>query len=790
MQQNIGMTDVLTFAQRPRRGQPRRGVVRSVDVDTSCVRLEFSDDGRESVARLQAHECTDCLRDFVAHASDALVLTCDVAFDEVVELNLTVLDVDALDAALDSGTYAAEESLVHLLRSVWRDARVKGRAWPSAEANGDTGCAEDDREAPGGLSWKHPLREHQARTVAWMRSLEARAPLSLPYAGNLRLTGRWFVDTEGECVTDAPSWREAQLSGGICADGMGTGKSANVLRLVFEGLRDRRPPAAGRWKYASRTLLILPLNLVAQWHKEVDRFVGGGLRVLWLVHARDVRAVDMSDVCDADMVVTTFHLLRGKGYSEVVEHALGNRVRSRAGLTAWARQSGRTEPVLEAIHWGRVVVDELHQTFESPRDQRHLKLFSRDFVWGLSATPIVDCERELALYLLLARDKAHHPNLLAAIAAEGVKSHTDSPEVLSPIVQLVHLSAEERMHLRGCERQLPTKREERLRAVVRLCSFVVDDDSPGGQEAREDGHESTAFDVRFRRAQQRLLDSLRAKAEAHARAVKVLERTSEEFDRELTCCCKDGERSDEAMQAHFEVVRAASESNARDLQRARDRCASAWEHVNRLESWNRMVTERVTDKCVVCGVRKCEVIAPCAHVFCTSCLGRLERVCPQCGDSIDPGDVIPVGSSEGFGTKMGTMRDTLLSFSEETPVLLFVQWKTMMRSIRAFLKGSGVRVLTLDGNTSQRASTLSDFEQGGTLLLCLEDSFAGLHLPHARHVIFAHALVGNADRVRALERQAIARCIRPGQTHAVSIRSFVVANTDEEDLWKDTRDPG
>ena len=39
----------------------------------------------------------------------------------------------------------------------------------------------------------------------------------------------------------------------------------------------------------------------------------------------------------------------------------------------------------------------------------------------------------------------------------------------------------------------------------------------------------------------------------------------------------------------------------------------------------------------------------------------------------------------------------------------------------------------------------------------------------------------------ALERQAIARCVRPGQRHIASIRSFVVANTDEEDVWRDTR---
>ena len=110
MEENV--LDVLVFAHRPRRGATQRGVVRNVDVDTSCVRIEFPNSKCDLVARLQAHECTDCLRDFVFHSKEFIFLTCDVAFEEVVQLNVTVNNVYALNAALDSGTYAAEEQLV------------------------------------------------------------------------------------------------------------------------------------------------------------------------------------------------------------------------------------------------------------------------------------------------------------------------------------------------------------------------------------------------------------------------------------------------------------------------------------------------------------------------------------------------------------------------------------------------------------------------------------------------------------------------------------------------------
>ena len=99
----------------------------------------------------------------------------------------------------------------------------------------------------------------------------------------------------------------------------------------------------------------------------------------------------------------------------------------------------------------------------------------------------------------------------------------------------------------------------------------------------------------------------------------------------------------------------------------------------------------------------------------------------------------------------------------------------------------GARVLLLDGNLAQRTATLAEFQGGGVLLLCLEEGTAGLHLPHARHVVFAHAIVGDRARVQHLERQAVARCVRTGQTAHVSVSSFVVADGAEETLWHATR---
>ena len=121
-------------------------------------------------------------------------------------------------------------------------------------------------------------------------------------------------------------------------------------------------------------------------------------------------------------------------------------------------------------------------------------------------------------------------------------------------------------------------------------------------------------------------------------------------------------------------------------------------------------------------------------------------------------------------------------------LVFLVQWKCITKNVRAVLRGSQLRVFTLEGNGSQRARTLEQFAEGGVLLLSLEDSFAGLHLPHARHVVFTHAIVGSPERVRAVEYQAISRCLRHGQTGSVFVHSIVVSELAEEDMWRVAHD--
>ena len=129
------------------------------------------------------------------------------------------------------------------------------------------------------------------------------------------------------------------------------------------------------------------------------------------------------------------------------------------------------------------------------------------------------------------------------------------------------------------------------------------------------------------------------------------------------------------------------------------------------------------------------------------------------------------------GTKMSTIADVIVALCE--PVILFVQWKSMMQKMRAVLRGRELRVYTLDGNGAQRRRSLDNFsDAGGVLLLSLSDSLQDYTF-RVRHIVFAR---GRRRRPTAGKRYRGAghRSVsahRPDST--VYAHSFVISETAE-----------
>ena len=733
---------IVSFANRPHTDSTRY-VVTHVDDTIHQANVVDYVTGKRTIAVMDARDCTESLIEIVSLNDGIVRIECDVetASSCAVALYLAV-DVERFVACVERGGVASEEHVINLMRTVWRDARVPVTIAPPDEVDTPGDCP-----ALWNPAWT-PF-PHQTRTVAWMASMERSFPLRLTYSGNLRITDGWYIDTECERITRDPSPREAILRGGICANRPGSGKTAIALRLIAEQTPHVAPPC----RYAScATLIVLPLNLISQWMQEIQRFLAPEVRVCKILGVQDLRDRQMQHLChDYDIVITTFYFLRScRGYTDMVDSALGGRPRTRASLSAWSRQLNHCEPVLEAVHWRRIIVDEIHDTFDRPRDMRVLALFTSCALWGLTGTPVLETEQAQTLYTLLEREKAHHPNLLNCIMTNALRCdgnvHTASTSQCH--LRRILMSEEERLHMMSA-----TNVEEE----VRLTSFV---------DGMVDGMSSVTLQEQFQRRRTQTRQTIATRLESYRRVVEILQGTLTSLEQEAL---------------HSAAAQEAYESARRDIDRHQRLCVADEERLAALDELTVRHDTRLASMgvCTACHINQCNTIPPCGHVVCPECR-QDTNVCTVCGAcTLTHRDV------RGIGTKMRHVGELIESLAHES-VILFVQWKSMMRGIRGYLRSVGIRVLHLDGNSRHREAILTEFQRGGVLVLCMEESFSGLHLPHVRTIVFAHAIVGDSDTVSRLERQAIARCLRQGQQHNVNVVSFVVADSEEEHLWNET----
>lgn len=696
-------TEIFRFAiQSRRKSKTVWARLLSVDIVLCQATVECLD-GRQRGAILKRQDCSDAIQQISRLRDGVFWIECELDDDPRLSRCLAMrlcVDLVLLNKRICGNGIESEEFVVQLARTVWRESIVLSRETTVAPVS-----LAPTTAPPRGWRSEMPLRPHQQRTLQWMRSHEASFPFSFRYDGNIRICDKWYIDTEHECITSDASPRDAELKGGVCTDAPGSGKTATAIALMLSG-GDRILEG----QYASRaSLVIVPLNLTSQWLNEIDKFTLG-IRVLTMFSARDLRSADMANICNNyDIVLTTFNFMRScKAYLDLVDASMGGRPRSRASLSAWSRQRHHREPILEAIRWRRVIVDEIHEMFEVPRDLRALQLFDSQCVWGLSGTLTIDTDRAQHLYVLLAREKAHHPNMLSSLIRHAVRGHEvasmDQTSSAVHEVRRVHVTERERLYVdhEATDDFMDVENE------VRRLSFV---DAMEGNESIEDAHA---------RRENHEYHQLTAHLQSYNHTICVLERMCSELEGELD------------VGSHG--LGDALHQTSRELQGVRQ--------------------------------RRDDVVR------------RLAVIQKQCKERDS-------GSSD-IGTKMREIARLVASIPTSEPVVMFVQWKTMMRGIRTFLRSEDCRVFTLDGNSHQRTSTLQEHLNGGILLICMEDSFAGLHLPHSKNIIFAHAIVADVNTVRMLEQQAIARCVREGQTGQVTVHSFMVADSAEERHWTDT----
>jgi SNF2 family DNA or RNA helicase len=600
---------------------------------------------------------------------------------------------------------------------------------------------------PAGLAVA--ARPFQLQTISFMQEIEQEGSNK----------GLWaeFKTAFGESIFYSASLNKIRhrapdpIRGGILASEMGLGKTVMALGLCLSNPAPNPLPAilAPVKKASKATLVVCAVSLVGQWVEEAKSKLSDSNVNIYAYHGGN-RNKDPNFLASQDIVVTTYSVLT-------------------SDTVYWAKKSlsGNYVAPLESVLWHRIILDESHTIKSSNTGQTKavMKLKATN-KWCMSGTPFCTSAEDIVEQLKFVGLGCIPEKQNNFKYSRYNQSCGPLYDFAAPLFMIRHVQTQK---IDGASiLELPSKTE-----IVK--------------KVKLGGTERTVY------------------RELHKRA----------FDKFKMI--PDGMISSKTLEILSYLL---------PLRKA---CSGG---VLRLD-------ESVTEPQVVCPICEdvCEdpVMTKCKHVFCKTCITSLIESntgiepCPVCekdlkmtdvseatGDFAKANDVKVKGgggakagaAAAGGGaataptpapsakmvaafeaTKFRAKLKVLLTDlrqirkdSKKAKVLIFSQFNETLDRLKTGLTEKGYQYRTLTGSMTraQRSKALSDFQQDPpttVFLLSTRAGAVGINLTQANHVFLMEPSFN-----QALEKQAIGRVYRMGQTRKVHVTRFVIENSIEENM--------
>lgn len=635
--------------------------------------------------------------------------------------------------------------------------------------------------------WFHDwqLFPQQVETLQWMQHVE-RNGLCIHLPEPIRFDNNAYLTFDGESgmrlVDHYVTPTTTHPRGCVLHNAVGTGKTAVIIALALTSrpTRDRR---SLRWvnsgirgyeprRVTTATLVCVPSNLVGQWKAEIAKFHPSAT-VVTLVDIRHHRRLRSDVVRDADYVITTYAFLRGKSYDAAILKAIqdmgygrppsSSRLINPDMLSMFFAENAnaldeRGMTFLETWDFDRIVLDELHEVRTMTQPQRGLLAYrlltlSSGALWGVTASKPQtgwDCNQVLSLLAPgweRVAGAIHNQFLVEALyhrfGGENGVTYAARACLVRPTVTeravIESMGSEERCvmactSLRGC--MSPSEENVIVGSQAEILDQVLQDNVD--ELRRREASLATQRRVREVLDQQRELGD------------ESIEQALERVDRRLDVL-QQQVRTLEIREGFLQTVANADEAQ----------------------------------ECPVCLEATADSMMGCGHLFCYKCALRLAQQCAVCRQRSTALYRIGDSRSAPEGCKLQCMLTILTELQQRAEsCVVFIQWAPVLTAAYNFLQSqTGIPLFKLTGNVHVRQATLRRFDScdSGVLLLSLDSSSSGLNLVKANHVIFMHALT-QVDALQ-VERQAIARVARMGQTREVQVHHIIAEDTTEERVF-------
>ena len=633
------------------------------------------------------------------------------------------------------------------------------RIWPGRTGEAVTRTVEAatlaalERESPPAAPGAEvQLLPHQVGHVAWMRYREAPGALDrLWHQVGPELW--WSPVLKGFSNAFVPAFR-----GGYILDAMGMGKTVTTIGLCRAAPRATEPcplcqresdwlhptaeeadptrPFTGPPHYETPvggTLIVVPLSLLGQW---VDEFRSkSSLRVV-MYHGASRRRLDLAA---ADVVITTYNIVGteasnpARSLRQQHHRVHGNRVYT---------------PPLTDVTWTRVVLDESHTINMFSAIQRAVCALTAEARWCLTGTP--------------CRFSADDMMAQATFLRDPTVTRGNSNGRLSHAQWRYAMRAEETV----------------ARTMVPVARRVTQGSRVGGAALVEipppqwENHWVTLSDE----DRTVYLTALRTARHLGSQSFGPLQAV-----RALSTL--RGVLSGTTASAGTAVVTAARFTTVSEGGIA------------------------VTEPCPVCyeDVHR-PAKTPCGHVFCEGCLSMWfgtarQASCPMCrqrlqeqqGQGFAPPPVPtapepPVAPEPPtrIRARIEAFRTIVASLGPTDRLLVFLQYPDVMGDLQEACGPVPCFAIRGSMDRAARMRNLAGFAQGApaVFLMTVRAGAVGVNLTAANRILLFEPVLTDA-----VERQAVARAVRIGQTREVRVTRLLCRDTIDEPIMR-RRDAG
>ena len=274
---------------------------------------------------------------------------------------------------------------------------------------------DNEIEQPKELS-NVELFEYQKCSIYWAKQHEENKKIILYNLNDEIILGNVYYDIITSSFNLIKNKKSIKFNGGAIIDEVGLGKTLQIIGLgLCKPANSVAYTRDGINKFISKaTLILCPNQLCGQWLREFRDRVNSkcDINVIQIMTKRDFDKLTYNDLLDADFVVVSYTFLDNKAFTLPWTSKISNYknfsnqkwkdseillVRklfndmSSSLINDPINSLGETNPLIQLIHWHRVVIDEFHEIYRDNKIYTYisnlLPFITADNKWCITATP-------------------------------------------------------------------------------------------------------------------------------------------------------------------------------------------------------------------------------------------------------------------------------------------------------------------------------------------------------------------------------------------------------------------